>query len=186
MHRLLCFWPLALCVASLLSFPLSAWAELGLHLQPALGKPAPHGFEAVVAPDGSGAPAGEGTAEIGRPLYDAHCAACHGLDGKLAGNAIAGGIGSLRSARPNKTVGSYWPYATTLFDYINRAMPYGNEKSLQADEVYAITAYVLHLNGLVPTTQVINADNLSHIEMPNRNGFRELPGFRPISAEATR
>ena len=114
MHRLLCFWPLALCVASLLSFPLSAWAELGLHLQPALGKPAPHGFEAVVAPDGSGAPAGEGTAEIGRPLYDAHCAACHGLDGKLAGNAIAGGIGSLRSAKPNKTVGSYWPYATTL------------------------------------------------------------------------
>ena len=120
-----------------------AQAELGEHLQISLGKPAAQGFEAVVAPDGSGAPPGTGSVEEGKKLYERHCTACHGPDGKLPGNAIAGGIGSLTTNRPNKTVGSYWPYATTLFDYIYRAMPYGNEKrrssfEYQTSEIYSI------------------------------------------------
>ena len=163
-----------------------AQAELGEHLQISLGKPATQGFEAVVAPDGSGAPPGIGSVEAGKKLYERHCTACHGPDGKLPGNAIAGGIGSLTTNRPNKTVGSYWPYATTLFDYINRAMPYGNEKSLTANEIYAITAYVLHLNDIVPHSLVLSVENLAKIEMPNRNGFRSLPGYKPITVEETR
>lgn len=172
----------------LLSFALlsiGGKAELGGHLQISLGKPAAQDFEAVVAPDGSGAPPGAGSVETGKELYERHCKACHGLHGKLPGNAIAGGIGSLTSDRPNKTVGSYWPYATTLFDYINRAMPYGNEKSLTANEIYAITAYVLHLNDIVPHSLVLSVENLAEIEMPNRNGFRTLPGYRPVTADQT-
>ena len=171
------------CVSLLFA---GAQAELGEHLQISLGKPAAQDFEAVVAPDGSGAPPGAGSVGAGKELYERHCTACHGLDGKLPGNAIAGGIGSLTTSRPNKTVGSYWPYATTLFDYINRAMPYGNEKSLTANEIYAITAYVLHLNDIVPHSLVLSVENLAEIEMPNRNGFRTLPGYRPVTEEETR
>ena len=95
----------------------------------------------MVATDGSGLPAGSGAVTKGKELYDAQCAACHGFDGRLRGNALAGGEGTLASSNALKTVGSYWPFATTLFDYIKRAMPYGNEKSLSDDEVYAVTAY---------------------------------------------
>ena len=98
-----------------------------------------------------------------------------------SGNAIAGGIGSLTTNRPYKTVGSYWPFATTVFDYINRAMPYGDEKSLSPDQVYAVTAYVLYLSSIVTVDMVLNADNLTDVEMPNKNGFETLPGFKPAS-----
>ena len=90
----------------------------------------------------------------------------------MRGNALAGGEGTLASSNALKTVGSYWPFATTLFDYIKRAMPYGNEKSLSDDEVYAVTAYVLHINGLLEADARLTADALLAIKMPNREGFR--------------
>ena len=156
-----------------------AFAELGHRLQPSLGQAAPPDFEAVVAPDGSGLPAGKGSVNDGRGLYDAHCMACHGPDGRQTGNALVGGRGSLAGAQPLRTVGSYWPYATTLFDYIQRAMPYGNEKSLSADEVYAVTAYVLYLNEVLSDATSLTQDNLADVVMPNREGFRVAPDYQP-------
>ena len=147
---------------------------LGTGLAPALGTPAPEGFESVASPDGSGLPVGQGAAGAGKMLYAQHCAACHGAEGRQSGNELVGGQGSLGTARPLKTVGSYWPYATTLFDYIQRAMPYGNEKSLSADETYAITAWVLHLNGIVEEDAVLDGPGLAAVRMPNADGFVEL------------
>ncbi len=171
----------ALCLFAALLASTTSRAELGLHLQQHLGSPAPTGFESVVAPDGTGAPPGSGSVSEGKVLYEKFCASCHGLDGQIQGNAIAGGIGSLTTNRPYKTVGSYWPFATTVFDYINRAMPYGDEKSLSPDQVYAVTAYVLYLSSIVTVDMILNADNLADVEMPNKNGFETLPGFKPAS-----
>ncbi len=157
----------------------TALAELSHELKPSLGKPAPANFESVVTLDGTGAPQGSGSVSTGKVIYEAQCASCHALDGKMQGNAIAGGMGSLATPRPIKTVGSYWPYATTLFDYINRAMPYGMEKSLTADEVYAVTAYVLFLNDVLEVGATLDNENLSQVIMPNRDGFRTAPNFEP-------
>jgi cytochrome c len=128
-----------------------------------------------VAPDGTGLPNSRGNARSGRPIYEAQCASCHGAKGEgLAGNPpLAGGQGTLATDHPLKTVGSYWPYATTVWDYINRAMPYQNPGSLRADEVYAVTAYVLYLNGIVRETQVLDKASLPQVRMPNRDGFIE-------------
>ena len=114
---------------------------------------------------------GSGTAQSGREIYPHQCAACHGADGRLRGNALVGGEGTLASTSALKTVGSYWPYATTLFDYVKRAMPYGNEKTLSDPQVYAVTAYVLHLNGLLALDTKLSAQTLMTVEMPNRDGF---------------
>ena len=108
-------------------------------------------------------------------VTSAHAELGHGLDGRMRGNALAGGEGTLASTDALKTVGSYWPYATTLFDYIQRAMPYGNEKSLSDDQVYAVTAYVLHMNGLLAADVRLNAATLVEIQMPNREGFYLAP-----------
>jgi len=148
-------------------------AGLGHDLKPALGKVAKI-EETVVSPDGSGLPAGQGSVSEGRILYKAKCASCHGDDGKQPGNQIAGGIGSIATARPIRTVGSYWPYATTLYDYIARAMPYNEQKSLSANEVYAITAYVLNLNEIIDDEASLSRETLPGLEMPNRAGFVEL------------
>ena len=153
----------------------TAQAELGHGLQPALGVDAATDYESVAATDGSGLPTGSGSVNDGKDIYVSQCAACHGLDGRMRGNALAGGEGTLASTNALKTVGSYWPYATTLFDYIQRAMPYGNEKSLSDDQVYAVTAYVLHMNGLLAANVRLNAATLVEIQMPNREGFRLAP-----------
>ena len=107
--------------------------SLGLKIKPHLGKKLENFTSIIVSPDGSGLPKGSGTVAEGAEIYLTKCAACHGLDGKQKGNQLVGGIGSLASAQPLKTVGSYWPYATTLYDYIARAMPYNLAKSLTAD-----------------------------------------------------
>jgi len=121
---------------------------------------------------GAGLPAGRGSVAQGRVLYAQQCAACHGEKGQgNPADALVGGRGSLATATPLKTIGSFWPYATTLFDFINRAMPYNAPKSLSADEVYAISAYLLHLNGIVPADTVLDAASLAAVRMPNRDGF---------------
>jgi S-disulfanyl-L-cysteine oxidoreductase SoxD len=126
-----------------------------------------------VAPDGAGLPAGRGTARDGAALYHSLCAACHGVHGEGAGDfpALAGGIGSLRTATPVLTVGSYWPYATTLWDYIRRAMPYPTPGVLTSDQVYALTAHVLELNGVVSADTILTETTLPRVQMPNRDGF---------------
>lgn len=126
-----------------------------------------------VGPDGAGLPPGSGTAAQGEALYLAQCAACHGEFGEGVGRypALLGTRASLVGERTRKTVGGYWPYATTLWDYINRAMPFGNAQSLSPDQVYALTAYVLALNEIVAEDAVLDAHTLPAVRMPNRDGF---------------
>ena len=112
-------------------------------------------------------------AEAGKKKAEV-CAACHGIDGKLPGNQLVGGRGSIKSPRPLKTVGSYWPYATTLFDYISMSMPYNEEKTMTTSEIYAVTAYVLYMNDIVAPDTSLNRSNLPDVQMPNRDGFIEL------------
>lgn len=132
--------------------------------------------DTAIGPRGAELPAGGSTAVRGRAVYTARCQSCHGATGKEGPNdALAGGQGTLTSARPVRTVGSYWPYATTLFDYIRRAMPYSTPGTLTDDEVYGVTAYVLFLNGLVGDQDVVDARLLPTIAMPNRNGFVSDP-----------
>lgn len=122
--------------------------------------------------DGAGLPAGSGSVARGRAVYGQTCAACHGDKGQgTPADALVGGIGSLATAKPLKTVGSFWPYATTVFDFINRAMPYNAPKSLSADDVYAVTAYLLYMNGIVSADTVLDARALPAVRMPNREGF---------------
>ncbi|MBB2961371.1 c-type cytochrome [Methylobacterium sp. R2-1] len=129
-----------------------------------------------VRPDGQGLPPGRGSVRDGAGLYAARCAACHGARGEgAAAEALAGGLGSLASAKPLRTVGSFWPYATTLFDYVRRAMPFDAPQSLTPDETYAVSAYVLHLNGLLPEEASLDATSLPRVAMPNRDGFTADP-----------
>ncbi len=130
-----------------------------------------------VTPDGAGLPSGSGSVARGRQVYESQCAACHGIKGEgKPADALVGGQGSLNRAQadgkpPLKTIGSFWPYATTVFDFINRAMPYNAPQSLKPDEVYAVTAYLLHLNGILPSDAVLDASTLPRVRMPNRDGF---------------
>jgi cytochrome c len=130
----------------------------------------------AIGPDGTGLPAGSGTVEGGRRLFAAECARCHGPDGAGdVGARLVGGQGTLATPRPLKTVGSFWPYATTLWDYVNRAMPFDRPGLLEPSEVYAAVAYVLHLNGIISEAQVMDAASLPKVRMPNRDGFVEDP-----------
>ncbi|WP_202901637.1 c-type cytochrome [Bryobacter aggregatus] len=132
----------------------------------------------TVYPNGRGLPKGHGTAKTGAPIYKEKCAECHNDRGEgreAQYPALAGGIGSLATAKPVKTVGSYWPYATTVFDYIRRAMPFDHPRSLSTDEVYSVTAFVLQLNGIVTESQELNEKSLPSVVMPNRNGFLTVP-----------
>jgi len=129
-------------------------------------------WDISIPPSGAGLPAGSGTAKQGAAVYGAKCLACHGEKGAgKPADVLVGGIGSLATARPVRTVGSYWPYSTTLFDYVRRAMPITNPLSLSDDEVYAVSAYVLFLNGIVGEDAVMNAQTLPQVKMPNRDGF---------------
>ncbi len=134
-----------------------------------------------ISPDGAGLPPGRGSVREGERLYAKLCAVCHGASGEGGPmDRLAGGQGTLASARPVKTVGSFWPFATTVFDYVRRAMPFNAPQTLADDEVYALTAYLLHLNGIVPATAVMDAESLPRVRMPNRDGF--VPDPRPDTA----
>jgi S-disulfanyl-L-cysteine oxidoreductase SoxD len=129
-----------------------------------------------VAPDGTGLPPGQGSVREGKAIYETKCIACHNAEGQgQPMDRLAGGQGTLQSAKPVKTVGSYWPYATTVFDYVRRAMPLDSPQSLSPDEVYALTAYLLHLNGIVDSGATMNAETLPKVRMPNHGAFRPDP-----------
>lgn len=127
---------------------------------------------------GEGLPPGAGTAEQGRAVFEAQCTRCHGATGvEGPKDVLVGGVGTLATAEPLKTVGSYWPYATTLWDYINRAMPLDRPGVLSPNDVYAAVALILRLNGVIAEGDVIDAATLPAIRMPNRDGF--VPDDRP-------
>jgi cytochrome c len=130
------------------------------------------GWNIDVDRDGHNLPPGSGTVSHGHEVFDQQCAACHGAKGQGGlGDRLVGGQGTLATPKPVRTVGSYWPYAPTLFDYIRRAMPQNAPQSLSNDDVYAVSAYVLNLNGLLPPDAVLDASTLAAIKMPNRSMF---------------
>ena len=132
-------------------------------------------------PDGTGLPEGSGTVAEGREIYEFQCASCHGdRGGGGLNDRLVGGHGTLDTDAPVKTVGSYWPYATTLHDYIQRAMPYYDPGILSPDEAYAVSAYILNLNGILDDDAVLDRASIASIEMPNRDGFIPEPEFAPL------
>jgi cytochrome c len=133
-----------------------------------------------VRPDGKGLPDGSGTVAQGKQVFADNCSACHGDNGQGGiKDRLVGGQGTLASDMPIKTVGSFWPYATTLFDYIRRAMPYPTPGSLNTDDTYAVAAYILNLNGILPADGKLDRESLPKIKMPNRDGFTPDPQFDP-------
>ena len=179
---------------------MSSWAERALAagaLALALGAPAASAvdyrlgrpisaaqiapWDIDVKPDGTGLPRGKGSAAEGQRLYDERCATCHGTFGDDSSYALlAGGIGTLNTSQPVRSVGSRLNYAPILWDYINRAMPFASPKSLQTDEVYALTAYVLSLNNIVPADAVLDQASLPQVRMPNRDGFTTVHGMGSV------
>jgi cytochrome c len=145
--------------------------RLGKNPDPALLR----AWDIDVSPDGAGLPAGHGSAEEGAKIYEVKCAACHGENG-VGGPAdrLTGGVGTLADAHPVKTVSSYWPYATTLFGFIRASMPITEPRSLSAHEVYALCAYLLSIDGVVPRDAVLDAQSLAKTVMPNRHGFKSI------------
>jgi S-disulfanyl-L-cysteine oxidoreductase SoxD len=168
----------AAAAAALIFASLAARAE-----GPNLGRPASPeeiaAWDISIGPDGAGLPPGSGTPKQGEMVYAAKCLACHGEKGSGRPNdQLVGGIGSLAGDQPPvKTVGSFWPYSTTLFDYVRRAMPLNAPTSLSDDEVYAVAAYILQLNGIIGDSDTMNAQTLPKVQMPNRDGF--APFSRP-------
>jgi S-disulfanyl-L-cysteine oxidoreductase SoxD len=130
-------------------------------------------WDVSIGPDGAGLPPGRGTPKQGETVFVEKCVACHGEKGAGKPNdQLVGGRGSLTGEQaPVKTVGSFWPYATTLFDYVRRAMPLNAPKSLSDDEVYAVSAYILQLNGIIGEADAMDAQTLPQVQMPNRDGF---------------
>jgi cytochrome c len=147
-------------------------------------------WDVTIPPDGKGLPPGSGTAALGKEIYTKRCASCHGEKGEDAKyGRLVGGRGTLATDKPLLTIGSFWPYATTLWSYINRAQPLDEPGSLTPDQVYAVTAYLLHLNGIIGEQDVMDARTLPQVKMPNRDGFVPDPRpdvARPAKAGKTR
>ncbi len=146
------------------------------------------GWDIDVRPDGLGAPIGAGNALDGEEVYAERCASCHGDFGEAVDNwpVLVGGEGTLDSGDPVKTTGSYWPYASTMFDYIYRAMPFGEAQSLSHDETYQIVAFLLYMNDIIDDDFDVTHENIGTIEMPNRDGFMlpdPRPDAQPVSAK---
>lgn len=137
-------------------------------------------LDVTIGPEGSELPDGSGSVKEGLQVYEVRCKECHGDRGSGADHAaLIGNPQQLKQAPPIKTVGSYWPYATTLFDYTRRAMPFEEPGTLTADQVYAVTAYVLHINGIVDENATLDRESLPKVRMPNRDGFVSDPRSKP-------
>jgi hypothetical protein len=142
-------------------------------------------WDITVLPNGEGLPEGSGAPAQGEKLYAEKCASCHGENGEgkgPVGPALVGGAGTLATAKPLKTIGSYWPYATSVWDYIHRSMPYDAPGTLSANETYALTAFLLFRNDIIPKDLAMNKDTLPKVHMPNRDGF--IPDSRPDVGKA--
>ncbi|MGD9603278.1 MAG: c-type cytochrome [Gammaproteobacteria bacterium] len=181
----MCRYEAAVLVMTLLANASPAIAGSPWH---ALGRPVTDAelasWDIDVRPDGTGLPPGSGSVADGQPIYDEQCASCHGTFGESNDYlALTGGIGSLASDSPQRTVGSKLDYATTLWDYINRAMPFPRAKTLTPDQVYAVTAYVLNLNDIVPADAVLDAKTLPEVKMPNREGYMREHGFASVDGK---
>jgi cytochrome c len=169
--------PAALAAAFSLAASTAALAQQASSTSPNLGRVATPdeiaAYDIDVSPDGQFLPAGSGTPKQGEAVYAQKCMGCHGPGGKGGPvMRLVGGEGTIGiEKRPLKTVGSFWPYATSLFAYTRRSMPYYDSKSLTNDELYATTAYILFLNGLIGENDVMNAQTLAKVKMPNRDGF---------------
>ena len=166
-------WNKALNLYSLVLFASGLFAQT-----PRVGKPAADdlikAMDITTFPDGRGLPAGSGTVAKGKDIFKEKCAVCHndngqGREGQYP--ALVGGAGSLNTPKPIKTVGSYWPYATTVFDYVRRAMPYDQPGTLKPDEIYSAVAFILNANGIIGDNDEMNATTLPKVKMPNRDGF---------------
>jgi cytochrome c len=129
-------------------------------------------WDLTIPPDGQGLPPGNGTAVLGKPIFVERCASCHGETGEDPKySRLVGGQGTLATDKPIRTIGSFWQYATTLWSYIRRAQPFDSPGSLTADQVYAVTAYLLYRNGIIGEQEVMDATTLPRVKMPNRDGF---------------
>jgi S-disulfanyl-L-cysteine oxidoreductase SoxD len=179
---------LLLAAAVLAAAPLAAFAADGAAAAPHYGFGTTPGAPELgrffaIPPDGRGLPPGRGTAAEGARIYAERCAACHGekLEGipqpGIGGDKLIGGRGSLASGMPVKTIESYWPYATTVFDYVKRAMPFSSPGSLSDDQVYSVVAYILAQAKIIQPTDVMDKESLPRVQMPNRDGF--VPDPRP-------
>ena len=167
-------WATLIAVVLGLLAPVHAQSPYGI------GRPATSaeiaGWNIDIGRDGTNLPPGSGSVAHGHEVFDQQCVACHGEKGEGGvGDRLVGGQGTIATSKPIKTVGSFWPYAPTLFDYIRRAMPQNAPQSLSNDEVYAVSAYILHLNDLLPADATLDARTLSAIKMPNRGMFTGDP-----------
>jgi len=166
-------------MSTLRFFMFFAFCNLACAAGPNLGQPLSHAelaaWDINVLPDGTGLPKGSGTAAQGAPIYAQKCAACHGEQGKGGISAAVVGGAPVKSMDSPKTIANFWPYATTLFDFIRRAMPFTQPRSLSDEEVYALTAYILAQNKLIGERDVMDAQSLPKVKMPNRDGF--IPRF---------
>lgn len=155
-------------------------------MTPALGEPAPaqlvERWNISVFPDGRGLPAGSGTVAEGKQIYEKKCTACHGEGGSgVSGDRLANAEMGLADEYPQKTIANFWPYATTLFDFIRRSKPFDAPGSLSNDEVYALTAYLLSLDGVIPKDAIMNRETLPKVVMPNVGGFINVWGQYPMN-----
>lgn len=163
--------------ATLLAASPAFFAHAGEPAKVSLGRPAlPEEIAAWnidIRPDGQGLPAGKGSVKDGEKLFLERCASCHGEFGEGAGRypVLAGGRGTLKGPAPDKTIGSFWPYASTAYDYVRRAMPFGNAQSLSPDETYAITAFLLYLNDVVKEDFTLTRENFTTVKLPNVGEF---------------
>ena len=166
----------AAAILAVIGWPLAALSDESFGIGRTATPSEIAGWDIDISPDGKGLPPGQGDVASGKAVFAEKCAVCHGEAGQgKPMDRLAGGEGAIGSLKPTKTVGSYWPYATTLYDFVRRAMPFGAPQSLTPDEVYAVCAYLLFINHIVPENAVLDAKTLPKVEMPAKSLFRRAP-----------